>query len=389
MRIPSDITDLESIRQYLHAHPELGLKEFRTADFLSNILINMGLEVTGNIGTTGIVASLRRGKGDRAIGLRADMDGLPISESTQKSYTSRHENRMHACGHDGHMAILLGAAHALANDPDFKGTVHFIFQPAEENVGGAKLMIGDGLFQRFPCEMVFALHNLPGKPVGKFAIRDGCIAASIDVATITVKGKGGHGAQPEETVDPIVIGAHIVSAFQTVVSRNLGPFSPAVVTIGSFHSGSASNIIPERATLEMSLRATTAEDRQLMIQRLVELATSIANGFGGSVKFEWQAGYPVTINASKAVEVAQRAARQAGQQADPGIVDSDNLEWLDNPCMGSEDFSFMLEQVPGALMFIGNGESSPLHSEEYDFNDAVMPFGVQYLTNLARIIFDD
>lgn len=381
MRIPSDIAALPSIRQYLHAHPELGLKEFLTVDFLSNFLGNLGLEVVGRIGGTGIVASLRRGKGDRAIGIRADMDALPISESTQKSYTSRHEKRMHACGHDGHMAMLLGTAHALANDPGFKGTVHFIFQPAEENAGGAKLMIDDGLFQRFPCEMIFALHNLPGMPVGKFAIRDGCIAASIDVATITVKGKGGHGAQPEKTVDPIVIGAQIVSAFQTVVSRNLGPFAPAVVTVGSFHSGSASNIIPEKATLEMSLRATTPEDRQLMIHRLVELATAIARGFGGSVEFEWQAGYPVTINASKAVEVAQRAGISA--------LDADNLEWLDNPCMGSEDFSFMLEQVPGALMFIGNGESAPLHSPKYDFNDAVIPFGVQYFTNLARILFDD
>lgn len=388
MQIPSDIADLALIRQYLHAHPELGLKEFRTADFLSNLLSDLGLEVTGGIGTTGIVASLRRGKGDRAIGMRADMDGLPISESTQKSYTSRHENRMHACGHDGHMAMLLGAAHALANDPGFKGTVHFIFQPAEENAGGAKLMIDDGLFERFPCDMVFALHNFPGMEVGKFAIRDGCIAASIDGATITVKGKGGHGAQPEKTVDPIVIGAQIVSAFQTVVSRNLGPFDPAVVTVGAFHSGSASNIIPERATLEMSLRATTPEDRQLMIHRLVELATAIARGFGGSVEFEWQAGYPVTINASKAVDVAQHAARQAGQEG-IGALDSHNLEWLDNPCMGSEDFSFMLEQVPGALMFIGNGESPPLHSPEYDFDDAVMLFGVQYFTNLARIIFDD
>jgi hippurate hydrolase len=223
MRIPNDITDLASIRQYLHAHPEIGLKEFRTADLLSDLLSNWGLEITRGIAGTGIVASLRRGKCDRALGFRADMDALPISESTQKSYTSRYANRMHACGHDGHMTMLLGAAHALANGPCFNGTVHFIFQPAEENAGGAKLMIDDGLFESFPCDMVFALHNLPGMPVGKFAIRDGPVAASIDVATITIKGKGGHGAQPEKTVDPIVIGAQSCRRFRRWFRETLDP----------------------------------------------------------------------------------------------------------------------------------------------------------------------
>ena len=380
MTLPHDISDLASIRQYLHTIPELGLKEFKTADFLADILSNLGLTITRGIGSTGLVASLFRGKRDRRIGLRAEMDGLPISEAAQKSYTSHHDGRMHACGHDGHMAMLVGAAHALASDPDFKGTVHFIFQPAEENVGGAKLMIEDRLFERFPCDMVFALHNMPGMPVGTFTSCDGPIAASIDVATITVTGKGGHGAQPEKTVDPIVIGAQIVSAFQTVVSRNLGPFVPAVVTVGAFHSGSASNIIPDRATLEMSLRATTKKDRKLMIDRLVELATCIAEGFGGSAQFEWQTGYPATINDSKAVAIAQKAAKN--------VANPDNFKWLENPLMGSEDFSFMLQLVPGALMLIGNGDSHPLHTAEYDFNDAVLPLGVQYFSNLARIIFD-
>lgn len=377
---PTDIAELASIRQYLHAHPELAFTEFKTADYLADILSRLGLEVTRNIAGTGLVASLRRGKSDRAIGLRADMDGLPISEATQKSYASRHDGRMHACGHDGHMAILVGTAHALVNDAGFKGTVHFIFQPAEENGGGAERMINDGLFERFPCDMVFALHNLPGMPLGSFASRVGAIAASIDVATITVKGKGGHGAQPERTVDPIVIGAHIVCALQTVVSRNLRPFAPSVVTVGSFHGGSASNIIPDRATLEMSLRATTAEDRQLMIDRLVELATGIARGFGGSVEFDWQTGYPVTVNDPRAVAIAEKAAKS--------VSHSDNVTWLENPTMASEDFSFMLQRVPGALMFIGNGNSNSLHTAEYDFNDAALPLGVRYFSNLARIIFD-
>lgn len=380
MTIPHDISDLASIRHYLHSIPELGLKEFKTADFLADILANLGLAVTRGIGGTGLVASLIRGKRDRAIGLRADMDGLPVSEATLKSYTSRHKDLMHACGHDGHMAMLVGAAHALTTDPDFKGTVHFIFQPAEENVGGAKLMIEDGLFERFPCDMVFAVHNMPGMPVGRFTSCEGAIAASIDAATITVKGKGGHGAQPENTVDPIVIGAQIVSAFQTVVSRNLGPFAPAVVTVGAFHSGSASNIIPDRATLEMSLRATTQKDQKLMIDRLVELATCIAKGFGGSAQFEWQTGYPATINDAKAFAIAQKAAQS--------VASPDNFAWLENPLMGSEDFSFMLQQVPGALMLIGNGDSPSLHTADYDFNDAVLPLGVQYFANLARNIFN-
>lgn len=380
MARPTDISDLTSIRQYLHAHPEIGLEEFKTSDYIADILGNLGLEVTPGFAGTGLVASLRRGKSDRAIGFRADMDGLPIIETTQKSYASRHPGRMHACGHDGHMAILVGTAHALVNDADFKGTVHFIFQPAEENAGGAERMINDGLFKRFPCDLIFALHNLPGMPVGTFASRVGAIAASIDVATITVKGKGGHGAQPEKTVDPIVIGAQIVCALQTVVSRNLGPFIPAVVTVGSFHSGSASNIIPDRATLEMSIRATTQEDRMLIIDRLVELATSIANGFGGLIEFDWQTGYPVTVNDSRAVAIAEKAAKS--------VSHSDNVIWLENPMMASEDFSFMLQRVPGALMFIGNGDSNSLHTAEYDFNDAALPLGVKYFSNLARIIFD-
>ncbi|MFW2368117.1 MAG: M20 aminoacylase family protein [Desulforhopalus sp.] len=380
MSAPDNITDLPAIRHYLHANPELGLEEFKTSDYLSDLLNNSGLEVTRSIGGTGLVASLRRGDGDKAIGLRADMDALPMAESTGKSYTSCSEDRMHACGHDGHMTMLLGAAHNLANDPEFSGNVHFIFQPAEENIGGAKLMLNDGLFEQFPCDMIFALHNMPGLPVGKFTSCEGPIAASIDAATVTIKGKGGHGAQPENTVDPIVIGAQIVSSFQTVVSRNLGPFAPAVVTVGAFNSGSVSNIIPEVATLELSLRATTRKDRKLMMTRLVDLAEGIATGFGGSVEFEWQPGYPVTVNAPQAVKLARQAAIKTSG--------SDHFEWMEKPLMGSEDFSFMLEKVQGALMFTGNGDSASLHSPKYDFNDDVLPIGVEYFSNLARFMFN-
>ncbi|MFK5954699.1 MAG: M20 aminoacylase family protein [Desulfobacterium sp.] len=390
MNAPYSI-NLTSIRQHLHAYPELGLEEVKTAKFLSDLLQSWGLEVTGNIGGTGIVASLRRGKSNQAIGLRADMDGLPICESAlcesaQHAYTSRHKGCMHACGHDGHMTMLLGAAHAMANDPDFKnsgfnGTVHFIFQPAEENFGGARLMIEEGLFDRFPCDYVFALHNMPGIPLGQFTSRDGAMMASIDVAGIKVIGKGGHGAQPEKTIDPIVIGSQIVTAFQTVVSRNINQFEPGVVTVGSFHSGSASNIIPEYALLEISLRATDPVTRTLMIKRIEALASSIATGFGGSVEFDWQAGYPVTMNNSKALKIARKAAENA--------FGPDSFELAKNPWMGSEDFSFMLEKVPGAFLFIGNGDSAPAHNSAYDFNDKVIPFGVKFYQSLVHTIFNE
>ncbi len=380
MNAPKDSINLTSIRQHLHAYPELGLEEVKTATFLSDLLLGWGLEVTHNIAGTGIVASLRRGKSDQTIGLRADMDALPIFESAQHDYTSRHEGCMHACGHDGHMAMLLGAAHAMANDPGFNGNVHFIFQPAEENFGGAKLMIEEGLFDRFPCDYVFALHNMPGIPAGKFASREGTIMASIDVAGIEVLGKGGHGAQPEKTIDPIVIGSQIVTAFQTVVSRNIGQFEPGILTVGSFHSGSASNIIPDTANLEISLRATDPDTRVLMIKRLEELASSIAMGFGGSVKFDWQTGYPVAVNDSKVLEIAMAAAIN--------VFGPDSIEMVKNPWMGSEDFSFMLEKIPGAFLFIGNGDSSPVHTSEYDFNDKVIPFGVKFYQSIADIIFN-
>jgi len=247
--------------------------------------------------------------------------------------------------------------------------------------GGARLMIEEGLFDRFPCDYVFALHNMPGIPLGQFSSRDGAMMASIDVAWIKVIGKGGHGAQPEKTIDPIVIGSQIVTAFQTVVSRNINQFEPGVVTVGSFHSGSASNIIPECATLEISLRATDPVTRTLMIKRIEELASSIATGFGGSVEFDWQAGYPVTMNNSKALKIASAAAENA--------FGPDSFELAKNPWMGSEDFSFMLEKVPGAFLFIGNGDSAPAHNSAYDFNDKVIPFGVKFYQSLAHTIFNE
>ncbi len=370
--------DLISIRRHLHAKPELGLQEKETGDYVAALLRAWGLEVVRGIGKTGLVATLARGGGNRAIGLRAELDALPLMEIADRKHGSKNEGRMHACGHDGHMAMLLGAAHTLAYDPSFSGTVRFIFQPAEENIGGAKLMLEDGLFQRFPCDMIFSMHNLPGMPVGRFATCRGAIAASVDPPTIIVHGKGGHGARPETAVDPIVIGAHIVTALQTVVSRNVDPQNSAVVTVGAFHAGTVCNIVPDKAILKLSLRTTRPEDRDLVISRVTDLATTMARSFGGTAEFDWDLGYPVTMNHPEAVNLAMEAAASA--------TDRENVTMLEKPMMWSEDFSFMLEQVPGAVMLIGNGDSANLHSPDYDFNDAVLPIGVSYWVNLARLV---
>lgn len=367
---------LVAIRHRLHEMPEIGLSEFKTSDFIAAQLEKWGYEITRGLATTGIVATLRAGKSNRAIGFRADFDALPMQEETDLPYVSQHPGVMHACGHDGHASMLLGAAWALSQDQSFSGTVHLIFQPAEENFGGAKLMLEDGLFERFPCDQIFALHNWPGIPTGTFATRAGPVAASIDVVTITVKGKGGHGAQPEDTVDPVVIGSSIVMALQTLVSRNVSPHQPSVVTVGSFLSGSASNIIPDTAVLEISMRAMNPKVREEIRDRVVQVATFQAKSYNADVALAWQVGYPATINDAEAVRAAKSTiAQHFGEDA---FVD------LDLPLMGSEDFSFLLEKVPGAYLLIGNGDSSGLHTTTYDFNDEILERGAMYFYHLAK-----
>ena len=284
------LPELVEIRHRLHEMPEIGLSEHKTSAYVADLLRSWGLDVTTGLAQTGIVASLRRGNSNRSIGFRADMDALPMQEETGLPYASKHPGAMHACGHDGHTSMLLGAAYALSNADDFNGIVHFIFQPAEENFGGGKLMVEDGLFERFPCEQVFALHNWPGIEAGKFSTRSGPMAASIDAVTLTVRGQGGHGAQPETTVDPIVAASSIVMALQTLVSRTISPHQPSVVTVGAFQSGSASNIIPDTAVLEISMRAMDPMVRGQIRERVEQIATMQAQSFGAEVSLQWHVG---------------------------------------------------------------------------------------------------
>lgn len=370
------LPELINIRHQLHMMPEIGLSEFKTSEFIAQYLTKWGFEVTRGLGQTGVVGSLKRGNSNRSVGFRADFDALPILEETGLPYASQNNGVMHACGHDGHTAMLLGAAYALSHDENFNGAVHLIFQPAEENFGGAKMMIKDGLFERFPCEQVFAIHNMPGLATGVFSAKAGAMAASIDVLQLTVKGSGGHGAMPELTVDPVVVASSIVMALQTLVSRNISPHQPAVVTVGSFQSGSACNIIPDTAVLELSMRAMSPSVRTALRERVEEIAQYQAKSYQADVQFDWAVGYPATINNAQAFEQV-RDVVVAG-------FGEDAFEELDVPMMGSEDFSFMLEAVPGAYIFLGNGDSSGLHTSRYDFNDEILERGASFFHQMAK-----
>lgn len=382
MTPPLPTADLLSIRHHFHRFPELGFQEHATADFIATFLENCGLNVFRGMAKTGLVATLESDNyppNGKTLGLRTDMDALPISEIGAKEYSSTNTGKMHACGHDGHMTMMLGAIKQLSEDPQFTGRVHFIFQPAEEGLGGAKVMIEDGLFERFPCDMVFALHNIPGIPVGHFTTRNGPLMASVDFPIITIHGKGGHGAVPEQTIDPILIGAHIVTALQSVVSRNLPPKEQGVVTVGSFHSGTVSNIIPETAELKLSIRATSPTSRALLKERVTTIAEATALSLGGTAHINWQAGYPVLINDKAAVSFVENTVCDAMPET--------SFSHADAPWLISEDFSYMIEDRPGAMIFMGNGDSAALHNPAYDFNDDAIKHGVKLLTSLAKGFF--
>lgn len=377
--LANDLPDLTAMRRELHRHPELGLEEVWTSDYVARHLEAMGYSVTRGLATTGLVATLTNGSSGKAVGLRADFDALPIEEATGLPYASEIPGRMHACGHDGHTTMLLGAAKRIAERRNFDGTVHLIFQPAEENFGGARIMVEEGLFDRFPCDAVFALHNDPGLPFGRFFLREGPIMAAVDECRITVRGYGGHGAEPQAACDPIVAGASIVMALQTIVSRNTHPMDPAVVTIGAFHGGSASNVIPETAEIVVGIRSFDARTRDLLERRITEVARHQAESFGATAEVRYERSYDPTINDAEQTRYLRTIAeRYAGSEA---VAD------LERPFMGSEDFAYMLKARPGSYFFLGTarGEGDkPLHHPAYDFNDDILPVGAGFWVELVE-----
>jgi len=327
-----DLPEMRALRQELHSYPEIGLEETRTAALIADRLKRLGYEVHRGLAKTAVVGTLRNGGSHRAVGLRADMDGLPITEQEGLPYASKNSGTMHACGHDGHMAMLMGAARAIAERRRFDGIVHLIFQPAEENCGGAKMMVEEGLFQQFPCDAVFALHNDPNLPLGQIALRDGPIMAAVDEARITVHGRGGHGSQPENAADPIVTGASIVMALQTIVSRNIYPFEPAVITVGSFQGGTASNIIPNQADLVVGIRSFDPTTRDFIEMRITEIAKLQAQSYGMTASVDYKQGYDATVNHTAETDFLRQQAIQ--------YFGADNVVDLERPLMGSEDFTY-------------------------------------------------
>ncbi len=371
--------ELTAIRRDIHAHPEIGFEETRTSDLVAAELAALGIEVHRKVGRTGVVGVLRRGNGEAAIGLRADMDALPIEEANDIAYRSQNPGRMHACGHDGHTTMLLGAARYLAKEGRFNGTVNFIFQPAEEGLGGARAMLADGLFQRFPCDAVFGMHNRPGLAVGKFAMRPGAMMAGGGFFDIVVTGQGSHGARPEGSIDPVLTACHIVTALQSIVSRNVTPTDTAVLSVTSVTGGDAYNVIPQTATIRGTARTFKTETMTLIETTMKRIATNVAEAFGATAEVDFRYLFAPTINdADRTVELLAAAA---------GVVGEANVDGHGPAVMASEDFSFMMEAVSGAYINIGNGDtvgSCQVHNPHYDFNDEALPIGAAMFATLAE-----
>lgn len=379
IQISNYMADVLATRHHLHQYPEIGLSEFDTSDYVAKQLEALGYEVHRGLAKTGVVATLRNGTSTKSIGIRADFDALPILEETGAAYASKNPGVMHACGHDGHTAMLLGAARILAERRNFDGVIHLIFQPAEENFGGAKIMMDDGLFEKFPCDAVFALHNDPTIPFGKFALREGPIMAAVDECIITVNGRGGHGAEPQDTADPIVCGASIIMALQTIISRNIHPIDPSVITVGAFHAGAASNVIPERAEMKLSIRSFDPKVRDQLEDRIRTIAEGQAASYGMSVTLDYQRGYNATINHKAETDLIRSLAID--------FAGVDKVYDMDRPTMGSEDFAYMLEERPGCYFFLGTQRTPndpPLHHPRYDFNDDILPVGTSFWVELTE-----
>ena len=359
--------ELREIRHQIHENPELGLQEFKTSALVAEKLRQWGYKVEQGLATTGVVATLKVGDGEKSIGLRADMDALPIYENSGKPWASKHPGLMHACGHDGHTTILLGAARYFAETRRFNGTLRLIFQPAEEMINGGEIMVKEGLFDRFPCDVIFGMHNMPGLPVGKFFFQPGALMASMDQFHITVRGCGGHGAIPHKAIDPVLVAAHITTALQSIVSRNVDPLEAAVITVGSIVAGEAANVIPDSAEMKISVRSLSRDTRQFLLTRIPALAQAQAASFGATAEVTHVNGTPVLVNDEEMARFAwQVACKTFGE---------DRAEFGIKPLMGSEDFSFMLEAQPkGGFLLFGNGDvgegSCMVHNPGYDFNDA-------------------
>ncbi|WDZ97588.1 M20 family metallopeptidase [Herbaspirillum sp. WKF16] len=375
-----DIKDeIVGIRRHIHQHPELSFQEADTAALVAARLEEWGYAVTRNIGGNGLVGTLRAGSATRSIGLRADMDALPIAEETGLEWASRKHGTMHACGHDGHTAMLLGAARHLARTRNFDGTLNLIFQPAEEAGfdSGAQKMLEDRLFERFPCDAVFGIHNHPGVAAGTFMFRSGPFMAACDTVKIRLTGRGSHAARPHQSVDPIVVAASLVMALQTVVSRNVDPMETAVITVGTLHAGNAANVIPEYATMELSVRSFKQEVRELLEQRIRALVETHAASYGARADIDYLHGYPVLVNSDAETEFARSVAVE--------LVGEDKVIPSFGPIAGSEDFAYFLQQRPGCFLRVGNGQGQPmLHNAGYDFNDENIPVGAAYWSRLVE-----
>ncbi|KVZ13657.1 M20 aminoacylase family protein [Burkholderia stagnalis] len=374
---------LKAWRHHLHQHPETGFEEVKTSDYVANILTTLGLDVHRGIGGTGLVANLKVGTGTRAIGVRADMDALKIAEHAPgRAHASHTPGKMHACGHDGHMSMVLGAAQLLAERKGFDGTVRFIFQPAEEHGRGAKAMMADGLFERFPVDAIFGAHNMPGMRAGTFATRAGGIMASEDNFVIRINGRGTHAARPQMGVDPIVIASQVVLALQTIVSRNLDPGLQAVISCTEFITDGLRNVIPSTVTIKGDTRSYARDVQALLETRMREISEGICRAHGADCTFEYTHEFAPTVNSPEYVDLAVRAAANVAgaESVDPSV----------QPMMISEDFGAFLQAVPGNFIFIGNGEASapggvPLHNATYDFNDEILSTGARYFAEIARL----
>jgi hippurate hydrolase len=380
-------TELETIRRDLHAHPELCYEEQRTADVIAARLEDWGIPVVRGLGKTGVVGIVKNGSSSRAIGLRADMDALPMQELNTFDHASRHPGKMHACGHDGHTAMLLGAAHYLSRHRNFDGTVYLIFQPAEEGGAGARRMIEDGLFEQFPMDAVYGMHNWPGLAAGSFGVIPGPMMASSNEFRVVVRGKGAHAAQPHRGIDPVMVAVQIAQGWQTIVSREKNPLETAVLSITQIHAGSATNVIPDEAVMIGTVRTFSTEVLDLVERRMGEMANGIAAAFNASVDFGFKRNYPPLINHPEQTAFAVEAMR--------AVVGTSNVNTEVEPTMGAEDFAFMLQEKPGCYVFIGNGDGEhrsgghglgpcQLHNGSYDFNDQLLPIGASYWVRLVE-----